>query len=224
VFQSEFFVTRRFPFDDLWNPRQRGSLSMMTDASIDSRETKRRYVPRAEGRILLVDATIDLLRELPFSQVTVRKVAERADLNVMAITNIFGSQQELFVAVTQELADRFATMMASLPDDQVQVGMLFDENFVLRTRLVAWLIGQGVDPGVFKVDPSHRLGTVFMARQITSGSDEEQAWLFAQLLQYIGEGFIVFQDTHDRRDGDLLRGAALLGRIRDELPRLAEGL
>ena len=74
----------------------------MTDASIDSRQIKRRYVPRSEGRILLVDATIDLLRELPFSEVTVRKVAERADLNVMAITNIFGSQQELFMAVTRE--------------------------------------------------------------------------------------------------------------------------
>ena len=217
-------MTRQLPFDDLWSPPQRSSLSNMTDASIDSRQIKRRYVPRAEGRILLVDATIDLLRELPFSEVTVRKVAERADLNVMAITNIFGSQQELFVAVTRELGDRFATMMTSLPDGEVQFGLLFDENFALRTRLVAWLIGQGADPQELKVDPSHRLGAVFMARQITSGADEELAWLFAQLLEYIAEGFIVFQDAHDRRDDDLLRGAALLGRIRDELPRLAEGL
>ena len=217
-------MTRYLPFDDPWSPRPRSSLNAVTDASISTREHKRKYVPRAEGRVLLVGATIDLLRELPFSEVTMRKIAERADLNVMAITNIFGSQQGLFVAVTRELGERFATMMASLPDDQVQFDLLFDENVVLRTRLLAWLIGQGADPEDFKVDPSYQVSAIFMARQLKSGSNEEQAWLFAQLLQYIAEGFIVFQDTHDRRHDDLSRAATLLGRIRDELPRLAKDL
>jgi len=181
---------------------------------------KRRYVPRAEGSVLLIDATIALLRELPFRDVTVRRIAERADLNVVAIKNIFGSQQGLFVAVTRELGNRFAAMMAALPDDQIQFGLLFDENVVLRTRLLAWLIGQGADPELFKVEPEFQVSAIFMARQKKSGADEHQIWLFGQILQYLGEGFIVFQDTHDRRPGDFAQAAAALSRVRQELPKL----
>jgi len=185
---------------------------------------KRSYVPRAEGRVLLVSATIDLLRTLPFSEVTVRRIAEHAELNVRAIANIFGSQQGLFVAVARELGARFATMLASLPDDQIQFSLLFNDDVVLRTRLVAWLIGQGADPEAFKVEPEFQVSQTFMARQQPGDVSQDQAWLFAQLLQYIGEGFIVFSDAHERRPGDLVNAAILLGRIRDELPRLAEGI
>jgi len=193
-------------------------------AAVPEKASKRSYVPRAEGRVLLVNATIELLRELSFPEITVRKIAERSGLNVRAIVNIFGSQQGLFVAVARELGDRFATMMASLPDDQIQFTLLFDENVVLRTRLVSWLIGQGADPEVFKVKPEFQVSQTFMARHQPGTTTEAQAWLFAQILQYVGEGFIMFGDAHDRRPGDLAGAAVLLGRIRDELPRLAEGI
>jgi AcrR family transcriptional regulator len=196
----------------------------VSKAAIPEQTTKRSYVPRAEARILLVNATIFLLRELPFPEVTVRKIAERSGLNVRAIVNIFGSQQDLFVAVTRELGDRFAAIMASLPTDQIQWNLLFDENVVLGTRLVSWLIGQGADPEAFKVKPELQVSQTFMARHQPATTTEAQAWLFAQILQYLGEGFIMFGDTHDRRPGDLASAAILLGRIRDELPRLAEGI
>jgi len=172
----------------------------------------------------LVNATIELLRELPFPEVTVRRIAEDSGLNVRAIVNIFGSQQGLFVAVARELGDRFAAMMASLPADQIQFTLLFNEDVVLRTRLVSWLIGQGANPEKFKIEPEFQVSRTFMARHQPGTATEAQAWLFAQILQYIGEGFIMFGDAHDRRPGDLAGAAILLGRIRDELPRLAEGI
>ena len=85
---------------------------------------KRRYVPRTTSRVLLVGATIELLRELPFDEVTVRRIAERAGLNTKAIMNIFGSQEGLFIEVAGELSRRFAEFLAAQPEEQIYEGCL----------------------------------------------------------------------------------------------------
>ena len=182
---------------------------------------KKRYVPRAEARVILLDATIELLHEVPFNEVTIRRIAEHADLNAMAIMNIFGSQHGLFIAVTRVLSARFANWLANVPDESLEGATLFHEDIVLRTRLLAWLLGQGVDPESLRVDPSLEVSGFLLARQTRAGVDEHTAWLFTQILLYLSEGFITFQDTHDRRPDDLAEALALLDRVRDELPRLS---
>jgi AcrR family transcriptional regulator len=174
--------------------------------------------------VALVNATIELLREVPLPDVTVRKIAERANLNTMAITNIFGSQQELFVAVTRELLDRFSIAMASLPEEQLQFTLLTNEDLILRTRLVAWLILQGADPQLFIIERALNVSDVFMGRQQQDGATEGQSWLFTQLLQFLAEGFVIFREAHPHRPDDLVKAAAILQRIRQEFPKMAEDL
>ena len=185
---------------------------------------KRAYVPRAEGRVLLVNATIDLLRELPFDEVTVRRIAERANLNTKAIGNIFGRQQDLFIEVTRELGSRFADILTPLPESEIQVGLPVQGDFVLRTKLVSWLIGQGVTPETFVLDPSLNVTATLQARQMQAGLSENAARFFAELLRYLAEGFVMFSGTHETHEGDLELAARFLERVRADLPRLTEGL
>ena len=82
---------------------------------VDEPRTKRRYIHRAQARGMLINATINLLRELPFSEVTTRRIACEADLNLVAIQTNFGSQMGLMVAVAAELADRVAVALHEAP-------------------------------------------------------------------------------------------------------------
>ena len=60
-------------------------------------------VPATEAKRLLIAAAIRLMSTTPFSKITVRDVADEAGLNASTILRNFNSQEELFVAVTQEL-------------------------------------------------------------------------------------------------------------------------
>ena len=76
---------------------------------------RRRYVPRAEGRVVLIDATIELLRNNAFADVTTRKISEAADLNEFAIQRIFGSQLGLFAEVLDATLKLTASLISTAP-------------------------------------------------------------------------------------------------------------
>ncbi len=100
---------------------------------------KRSYVPKATARGLLIDATIELLREHEFSKVTTRRIAERSKLNLAAIQSTFGSQQGLLIAVVAELGDRVAATLRATPNTVTTIdpAILGDPDALLRIRLVA---------------------------------------------------------------------------------------
>jgi AcrR family transcriptional regulator len=55
--------------------------------------TKRRSpITREEGEKRMIDAAIDLIRERPFSEVGVRDIAKRADINHGFVHVWFGSK------------------------------------------------------------------------------------------------------------------------------------
>ena len=181
---------------------------------------RRRYVPRAEGRVVLIDATIELLRNNAFADVTTRKISEAADLNEFAIQRIFGSQLGLFAEVTRELSSRFAARFADLPLDEVQPAALFDPYLVLRTRLLAWLLGSGAEPEELRIDPALSLNQALFRRHWREGAvSEEMARIFTQLIIYLAEGYITFEPTHDSQPDDIQRLAQLVEKFRDALPQ-----
>ncbi|MEI7859869.1 MAG: hypothetical protein WCI26_08545 [Acidimicrobiales bacterium] len=185
-----------------------------------SKGGRRRYVPRAEGRVVLIDATIELLRNNAFADVTTRKISEAADLNEFAIQRIFGSQLGLFAEVARELSTRFAARFAGLPLDEVQPGALFDPDLVLRTRLLAWLLGSGAEPEELKIDPALSLNQALFRRHWREGAvSEETARVFTQLIIYLAEGYITFESTHDSQPDDIQRLAQLVEKFRDALPQ-----
>jgi AcrR family transcriptional regulator len=90
----------------------------------------------------LVTATIELLAERRFSEVSTREIAARAGLYKQLITRHFGTIDGLFIEVVHELLSRglagFDGTQASLEQSQVALEM--------RSRLIAWLVTSGVEP------------------------------------------------------------------------------
>jgi len=194
-----------------------------TDINDDLKKTsgggRRRYVPRAEGRVVLMDATIELLRNNAFADVTTRKISEAADLNEFAIQRIFGSQLGLFAEVARELSSRFATRFADLPLDEVQPAALLDPDLILRTRLLAWLLGSGAETEELRIDPALSLNQALFRRHWREGAvSEETARVFTQLIIYLAEGYITFEPTHISKPNDIMRMAQLVDKFRDALP------
>ena len=107
--------------------------------------TKRTVRPWVAGDVAaqrMVDATIELLWERRFSEVTTREIADRAGLYKQLIPRHFGSLDGLFIDVVHELLVRgfegFDGTHASLEGTR--------KYLELRSRLIAWLVTSGVEP------------------------------------------------------------------------------
>lgn len=193
-------------------------------AEVENKRPKRRYVQRAQARGLLIDAAIELLRELPFAEVTTRRIAAKADLNLVAIQTNFGSQMGLMVAAAIELGDRVARAVAGLSLEETVEAMLVNPDAILRTRLVAWALGNGVDPDELRRARSEQLARAVADRHDDLGIHSELGRTFTQMAFYLLDGFITFSPTHDHRPDELSRATELLGAIRRHLPAIQSEL
>lgn len=77
---------------------------------------------RAETRRRLLDATIECVSELGYSGATTRRIAERAEVSVGAVTHHFQYRVDLVAAAVEELVRRrllaLRTALDALPDDR----------------------------------------------------------------------------------------------------------
>jgi AcrR family transcriptional regulator len=95
----------------------------------------------------MIEATISLLREIPVTELSTRKIEERAGLDRRAITRQFGSELGLFIATLEELNRRSLERSKALPQD---FSNHMNEELKLRSDLLAFLILSGVDNGRLK--------------------------------------------------------------------------
>lgn len=149
-------------------------------------------VPAALAKQRLVETTISLLRTEPFYEVTTRRITREARLPLAALSRNFGSLPGLFDAVANELVKRFT-------DEFTEYGpldALTNPDLILRTRLVAWSIGQGADPSIFRPDPSawSRIGVE--RQQRLAGVDERMGTAWAEIVTFVLEGYAIFSQTH----------------------------
>lgn len=100
-------------------------------------------VVSADAKVILIEATISLLREIPVIELSTRKIEARSGLDRRAITRQFGGEVELFVATLAELSDR---AFKRVSEQQVGTSNFVDEDLKTRTDLLAFLILSGVDP------------------------------------------------------------------------------
>ncbi|MDQ8043833.1 MAG: TetR/AcrR family transcriptional regulator [Solirubrobacteraceae bacterium] len=79
---------------------------------------------RAETRRRLLDATIECVAELGYSGATTRRIAERAEVSVGAVTHHFQYRVDLVAAAVEELVRRrlvaLRQALDALPDDRAQ--------------------------------------------------------------------------------------------------------
>lgn len=117
----------------------------MTKKKTTAGKPKRRSpITRQEGEQRLINATLELLRERPFSEVGVRDIAERADVNHGFVHTWFGSKNDLLKRVAHGLFVQLADKVENAPSGQPAL-LPFDPDVNLLVRLVTWLKLENAD-------------------------------------------------------------------------------
>jgi AcrR family transcriptional regulator len=142
----------------------------------------------------IVDATIELLRERPFSEVTTREIADRADLYKQLIPRHFGSLNGLFIAVIHELLVRgFAGFDGTQRSTDANRA-----DLELRSRLIAWLVTSGVEPLSIVPEEDHLLFRGLMRSRVPGLGEEvsERAALaLSSIVGLLSHASAVFAST-----------------------------
>jgi AcrR family transcriptional regulator len=109
------------------------------------KQTKRRSpISREVGERRMIDAAIELIREKPFSEVGVRDIAKRADINHGFVHVWFGSKNLLLMAARNELLNRIITQYSETLGGP-RLAALTDPDSRLLVRLSIWLEAEGVE-------------------------------------------------------------------------------
>jgi AcrR family transcriptional regulator len=177
---------------------------------------KRPYVRKEQARLLLIDAAIELLRSHPFPQVTTKDIAAAAGLSPMAIQTGFDGQMGLYRAVAGTLMDRVLENLRATEVTSTSLLALLHPDMVLRSKLVAWLLGEGEDPTAFASE--NEVLTAVMDRSRRDGASEDVVRAFALVLSHLLVGYSIFGSTRPVDSADLNLAVRLLERFRDELP------
>ncbi len=162
------------------------------EAELEVSKPRKARVPGALAKERLIETTISLLRTEPFYEVTTRRITRESGLPLAALSRNFGSLPGLFDAVAQHLVKRFTDQFS----EYGPLDALTNPDLVLRTRLVAWSIGQGADPSIFRPDPSawSRIGVE--RQQRLAGVDERMGTAWAEIVTFVLEGYAIFSQTH----------------------------
>lgn len=117
---------------------------MTVPKTTEPRPAKKRRSPitRAEGERRLVDAALQLIKDRPFSEVSVRTIADVADVNHGFVHTWFGSKNDLLAAVTQMLGKEIADEAKKAPAGSEAISIL-DDRLILMVRLIIWLNLEG---------------------------------------------------------------------------------
>ena len=179
---------------------------------------RRPIVPAAEAQQRIVDITIGFLREMPFDKVTARKITEAAGLGLPTIARNFGSMEGLFSHVCTVLLANATANTDRLED----LRLLFDPDFILRIRLIAWLLSEGSDPKIFR--PPVLQPIVDGIREEIGNTSERTATTWINLLSYLIEGFAMFNEVHRLTQQEIDDAISLVLALRDLLPEAQKKL
>jgi len=178
----------------------------------------RAVVPAAEAQIRLVNASIEMLREYPFDQVTAREITKRAGLALTTISRNFGSMTGLFNQVSKILMDGALSRQSS-PN---QLLMFLDRDFILRSQLIAWMIAEGVDPKIFNTENSDHFAQEFKIDLNVQSHRTSIAWQI--VMQFAGQGFAIFSEVRGINKAQIADCLKMLETQRDKLPELEREL
>ena len=186
-----------------------------------NKSTHRPYVSADDSRKAYVDATIELLRTHPFPEVTTRKIAEEAGIDRSIIHRHFGTLSNLFNEVAIELSARATPRMGRGASNQD----LSDPDFILHTRILAYLVIMGFEPIESHSIPEAPLMNLMEQRQREVATISPKTMrAFNELIALAGEGYILFGEAHDVTPDVVLNTLALVEEIRKILPELEEKL
>ena len=178
----------------------------------------RPVVPAAEAQKRLVDTAIEMLRTIPFDKVTSREVTKRAGLALPTIARNFGSMEGLFVHIASVL---LANARAHIPD-LVSQTIIYEGDFVLRARLISWLISEGSSANIFHTNIIQEIVPAY-ANEV-GGVSNRTSFTWLTLVTLIAEGYAVFGGVHDLTDTQFVDGLTMIAAVRAKLPELEREL
>jgi len=174
---------------------------------------------KQEAEKLLINATKTVLLGGNLHPTT-KMISEVAGVNPSSITRHFGGIQGLLIETTNALLEEFASTLGSNPS----FARVEDPLFITRTRIVALLLQQGVDPSSF-LPRRKEITEEFIANQINFSSVKEKtAIAFWQLAALSTEGFTIFGETHPFNAQQKQDTFALVLKIREMLPQIEKSL
>ena len=168
----------------------------MTSKKTTPDKPKRRSpITRAEGERRLVNATLELLRERPFSEVGVRDIAARADVNHGFVHTWFGSKNDLLKRVALGLLHDVAHQVETTPAGQPTI-QPFDPDVNLLVRLVTWLNLENAD--ISDIMRDQHVTAAFARRyENVEGLRPDVAQVAAQQIVAMGTAAAAFGDLLD---------------------------
>ena len=200
---------------------------MKAETDLHRRRSRRPRETAEFLRRVFIDATIDLLQEMPFGDITTRVVADRVGRGRSTIYEQFGSMEELFIAACHELIDRSLASLGSSPKIASGRQIANDVNYLhelgLRPRLVAWLLANGVDPELVR-PPEHGVGRLSSQHLADSGVSERTAENFATMVALLTDASAIIGPVYDLDEAKIMDGVALLGWMQDKLPEMERDL
>jgi AcrR family transcriptional regulator len=119
-------------------------VTVPTKATSAAPRKRRSPITRAEGEQRLINAALELIQTKPFSEVGVREIAERADVNHGFVHTWFGSKNDLLLAVVKKLIIEFGEKASTAAPGTLAIDAM-DPSAVLLVRLIMWLDLEGVD-------------------------------------------------------------------------------
>ena len=184
---------------------------------------RRPRVAAPQAKAVMIDATISLLREIPVTELSTRKIEERAGLDRRAITRQFGGELGLFIATLEELNRRSLERSKALPNDSSNY---MNEELKMRSDLLAFLILSGVDNERLK--EMHPLPEVVREFETRFGLDTETPPAIREALLAMLQGLILSRSffgpssTRDTPENALIifKMVQYLSSIASELPEI----
>jgi AcrR family transcriptional regulator len=151
-------------------------------------KSRRPSLSRAESEDRLIKAAIELLQTQNAAEISVRQIAQVADVNHGLIHSYFGSKANLFAKVAKRLIDIVIEQVVTLEN-------MTSDSLSLEAKLVVnigiWMLTTGESPKTMGID-----GTVMKALtgnfEKVDGVSPESAWILSFIaLSIICAGQIV---------------------------------
>lgn len=153
--------------------KQSAKKAVVKNEKISSSDVQKRRprTSREVGRKRFIDAALQLLHEVPFSQVSVRDISRVADMNQGLIHTWFGSQHQLYLSAIEQLVDEKLLDFIAQPLPS-STEYLFTPDVRFAIRLAMWLDLEGTDVSSIFQKVSLLL-EVFAKRLSSEGIDAE---------------------------------------------------
>ena len=104
----------------------------------------------------------------------------------------------------------------------INQSLFFDSDFLLRVRLISWLISEGSSPKIFNVNFLQENMRPF-ANQ-AGGIRDRTSFTWLILVTLLIEGYAIFAGMHDLTDTQLTDSLTMIAALRAKLPELEREL